>query len=673
MTESQKNHRDHRWISIIALIWATLLIAIYILNYTNPLTPRWARLIQTLKEFTLLGLLLGGAYGWGKLILAKWHDWPEEQFNSIWAFGFGFGVMWIATFVVSAFHLLHPIWPWILIVGGWMALIGTRPLPRLHRPSMPSTAMHWFFLVVIICNLGYTLLAWSLIPPLAWDEVSYHLPIPLIFIEAKGFVNIPTIVHSNWPSGMEMLNTLSLLMGSEILPHLIITAMTVLTAIGLAHFARRWLNQDTAWLAAAIYLATPMIKHLAGLALIEGALGFFGFLAIWAGYVWLENGSWRDLFIAGALGGLAASIKLTGAAIPLVIGATGLIWLLLHRRDELKYSMLHFILYGLTALIVVMPWYIKSIIYTGNPIWPFLYTFLGGRDWDIVGEQFHIAWLHSPNLAITVWNYLKGLWYLTVQSDQFGGYRLGPLIVAFSPLSLLFCRRKYWLIGYLTLVSWGVYTIWFFTTHQTRFLMGIVPVLVLMTAYVINSLLRLWPGWLTELGKVALVIYLASGLPFVDVRQWNMITDRWPYIAGHISRDEFLMKHVDAYQTFQYANHNLPSDAKVLLAIWETRGYYLDRDAIWANPIGQRVIKWEQFDSVEVLGRFLKSLGITHIFWNQKLVIDDFANEMLTDSVIVGDVANEMYIDQLLRNLLADYGTPIYEHSGCAVYELQIY
>jgi hypothetical protein len=666
-----RNQQGNLWIGTIALLWIVLLIVMWILHYTNFLIPRWSGIIRVAKEFILLGGVLGAVYGWGRVILAQLYAQPNEQLNMVWVFGLGFGVLWIATFVVSALHLLHPVWPWILIIGGWLAFIRTMPPPRLRLPIVPSTTIHWFFLIVMICSLSYSLLTWSLIPPLAWDEVSYHLPIPLTFIEAKGFVSIPTIVHSNWPSGMEMLNVLALMMGSEILPHLIVTAMTVLTAIGLACFAQRYFDHDTAWLAATIYLTIPMVKNLAGLALIEGALGFFGFLAIWAGYGWIKEGSWRDLFLAGVLGGLAASIKLTGAAIPLIIGITGLVGLLLHQQYGLKRSILQFTIYGSTVLIVVMPWYLKSIIYTGNPIWPFLYTAFGGRDWDILGERLHMAWLHDPNIAPTIWNYIKGLWYLTVRSTQFGGYRLGPLILL-APLSLLFWRRNYRLMEYLILVSWGIYTIWFFTTHQTRFLMGMVPVLVLLAAYATNYLLCLWPSCLAALGKVALVVYFTTVLPFVDGRQWDLIANRWPYIAGHISRDEFLMSHVDAYPAFQYANDNLPQDAKVLLAIWETREYYLDRNAVWANPIGQRVIKWEKFKNVRTLARFLRSLGITHVFWNRNLAIEDVTKKSSTDSVITEAIANEIYTDQLLRNLSTDCGEIIYESNGFIIYKLHM-
>jgi hypothetical protein len=448
------------------------------------------------------------------------------------------------------------------------------------------------------------------------------------------------------------------MMGSEVLPHLIVTAMTLLTALSMARFVQQWFDGDTAWLAATVYLAMPMVKYLAGVALIEGPLGFFGFLTIWAGYVWLESRAWRDLAVAGVLGGLTASIKLTGAAVPLAVGGMGLLWSLLRRRDRSWQNALQFAGYGLIALAVVAPWYVRSYVNTGNPFWPFLYPVFGGRYWDSVGDQIHTAWLHRPNLAPTLWNYVGGLWYLTVRWTQFGGHRIGALILAQVPLAVLLWRRKPWLLGYLIGVSWGVYTMWFFTSHQTRFLMGVVPVLALLAAYVTNRLLQLWPRWLATPGRMALILYFVMGLPFVNARQRTLVADRWPYVAGRISREEFLRGHVDAYPAFEYANQHLPQDAKVLLAIWETRGYYLDRVAIWANPISQRVIKWEGFNDAGILTAFLRSRGITHVFWNEDLKIED--------------VTNEAHTDRLLRALLVNYGELIYEHDGFAIYQLSM-
>lgn len=656
-----------RWPILVALAWIALLAVVWLWIYGRVPVPRPAGLARLARELALLAFVLGAAYGWGRLALSGWHTPHGARPNPYFVAGLGFGVLWLSTLAVAALQLLGPAWPWLLLGAGWLALLaGAGPgLLRfrsgfhaaLRAPDLSSwTLFDWFLLLVMVFSLGYSLLAWALVPPLAWDEISYHLPIPRAYIRAGGLVNLPAIVHSNWPAGMEMLDTLALLMGSEVLPHLIVTAMTALTALGLAALARRLLDRGTARLAAALYLSMPMVKYLAGVALIEGALGFYGLLAIWSGFAWLESRDRRDLVLAGLLGGLTASIKLTGAALPLAVGIVGLAWMVLRARREPGRALAHFVAYGLVAFLVVTPWYVKSTIYTGNPIWPFAFNVLGGRNWDVTGDQIHNAFLHLPNLAPTLKNYVAGLWYLTVRWPQFGGLRLGGAILALAPLSLLFWRQKRGLLGYLVAVSAGVYTAWFLTTHQTRFLMGIVPVLALLAAYAFTRLTADRPPWLAALAEVAMVLYLAVGLPFVDAGQRALIGDRWPYVAGHISRREFLAGHVNGYPAFEYANEHLPPDALVLLATFETRGYYLDRATIWANPVGQRLFKWEQFATARDAALFLHAQGVTHIFWN--------------DGLLIPNVANEEYTARLLRSLLDEYGRPLYNAEGFAIYEL---
>mgnify|MGYP002682303869 CR=1 FL=1 len=130
-----------------------------------------------------------------------------------------------------------------------------------------------------------------------------------------------------------------------------------------------------AWLAAALYLSMPMVKFLAGVALIEGALGFFGFLAIWAGYVWLQTQRWRDLIAAALLGGLAASVKLTGAAIPLAVGVVGLVGLLIRHRERARLPLVQFTAYGLISLAVgkrgsLVSGAIRSVVsVASHPFW----------------------------------------------------------------------------------------------------------------------------------------------------------------------------------------------------------------------------------------------------------------------------------------------------------------
>ncbi len=88
------------------------------------------------------------------------------------------------------------------------------------------------------------------------------------------------------------------------------------------------------------------------------------------------------------------------------------------------------------------------------------------------------------------------------------------------------------------------------------------------------------------------------------------------FLAGQQTREEYLRRNSLGYTAYQYANEHLPADAYVWLALYEVRGYYLDRDYMWANPISQRDLKLEQYSSAEELAQELQRRGFTHILFS---------------------------------------------------------
>ncbi len=111
---------------------------------------------------------------------------------------------------------------------------------------------------------------------------------------------------------------------------------------------------------------------------------------------------------------------------------------------------------------------------------------------------------------------------------------------------------------------------------------------------------------------------------FLLANSWVMQPERraqlsaaLPYLAGRQPAEEYLTQRVPGYPAFVYANGNLPPDAVVWMAVWESRGYLLDREYLWANPISQRYIRLEQFDTPESVVQHLRELGVTHILFNR--------------------------------------------------------
>lgn len=626
-----------------------------------------------LHEMGLLGFLLGGAFGYGTFILKTTGlRKTRDGFYYIHAITLGLGVLAHLSLALGALSLLYEIAAWALLVPGMaMASLELYKLYNRHRsnilgqitqvevPSVFSAVLS----LILITNCLYPLLTDALSPPLWWDEVAYHLAVPKIYIQNHAITYIPFIPYSNWPMEAEMLFALGLLLRSETLAHLIEWSAFLLICWSLYLSGKRFFSPQIGLLAAVLFSSTPMAISLAGTGLIEPTLTLYVFLATISFLEWTETQQREAWILSAIFGGLAASTKLNGALIPLVLGILTAAFTLKWTKS-LKRAWAHFSLFGLISFAVVAPWYLKNWIHTGNPFWPFLLEILGGRDWDSLGNEYLLGFIRKPNLPPTILNWLAGLWYLTFDYQKFGSpqVRLGahylPILPLAIPAILLEqapARRILRKIAFLGLIY---YTLWFLQTHQSRFLMPTTPVLALLAAYGVT--------WLAGVGKekclgiiqCGLILLLLSTHWFFNSSARGLIADRWQYLSGRIDREEFLTSRVSGYAVFSYANENLPEDAYVLLALYECRGYYLDRKYMWANPISQRALRLEQFATADELSNELRARGFTHVLF-RPVGLERYAY-----------IRHAEKITQLTRALLREKANLIMSTPDLELYEL---
>lgn len=578
------------------------------------------------REIGLLSVLIGGAFGYGVFALRITGLYRiRDGFYYVYAISLGLGIVAHLTLALGALHLLYEIAAWALLVPGIVMTLVELYQHRYVRfgqfaqSEFPSTFTA-ILLVVLISNLIYPLLTDALSPPLWWDEVAYHLAVPKIYVQHHAVIYIPFIPYSNWPMEAEMLFTIGLLLHSEVLAHLIEWSAFLLTCWSLYLAGKRFFSPQIGLLSAVLFSSTPMVISLAGTGLIEPSLTLYVFLATVAYLEWVKTQQRKDWILSALFGGLAASTKLNGALIPLVLGIL-IATITLKRTRSLKQAWTHFSLYGLISFGVVSPWYLKNWVHTGNPFWPFLLEILGGRDWDPLGNEYLLGFIRKPNLPLTIPNWFAGLWYLTFDYQQFGSsqIRIGtsflvllPLILPAILLEKAQARRILHQVFILALIY---YTLWFLQTHQARFLIPTTPVLAVLTAYGVTWLAESGKGKLSGITQCGLILLLLSTHWFFNPSARGLISDRWQYLSGQISREDFLATRVPGYSVFSYANQNLPEDAYVLLALYECRGYYLNRRYMWANPISQRILRLEQFATPEELNKELQLRGFTHILF----------------------------------------------------------
>lgn len=534
----------------------------------------------------------------------------------------------------------------------------------------PHAARRTAFLTWALVAIGALSAAMTLVGALAppsgndWDGLAYHLAAPKVYLRHGSIHFIPYDSHTNFPFTLEMLYGLGLSLAGTPLASLFHWVCALLAAVAVAaflatHFGVGARAEGTAaktalpgWappLAGAFVLTVPQVAWEATTAYIDLGTTLYQFLALYAVFNavcgaprpapdtdgdGVGQGAFSWWVVAGAMSGWAMGTKMT-AMLPfgMLVAAAGL-WALLRRRRAWR---------GVLALAVVgvavaSPWYVKSWIWTNNPVYPFFYRlFPNSVNWTKeMDEAYRKEQAEYFGLGRAPRQFLMAPWttamdgsaFFTVRTrearegrrprdiaEAWGGDVRGSLGVALLGLAPLlpFARRHDWRVYWALAYIGGSYLSWFFLTQQSRYLLPIVA-----PAGAIGALVLAWlpHGFLrAAAGCFAAAVLLIN---MTVVYQWIYEPTR-RVVFGAESRDAYLRRTLpELYPALSFVNR-LPPESRVAF-FQEVRGFYADREYFWANPLQHNLIPYEQFEDGAAMARFLRErLGITHALVNDLL------------------------------------------------------
>jgi hypothetical protein len=208
-----------------------------------------------------------------------------------------------ACFFLAAVGQLRPI---PLIALTIIAIVGGAWRARNSAP--PSSS-------VIVFAIGIVpLFVLALYPPIAFDETLYHLPFVRALAHNGALRFLPAMRFPVFPQIHELLCVPAFLLDGDVATHLVALAEVLVTAGLLIEWGRRY-DVRTGWLAAALFLGSPLVVRLATITYVEAALALF----VAAGFYALDR---ERFLLAGFFLGTACSVKYLGwyfAAAALVI------------------------------------------------------------------------------------------------------------------------------------------------------------------------------------------------------------------------------------------------------------------------------------------------------------------------------------------------------------------
>jgi 4-amino-4-deoxy-L-arabinose transferase-like glycosyltransferase len=506
-------------------------------------------------------------------------------------------------------------------------------------------------------GLAWILLAWCLLtfgaalaPPadLDWDGLAEHLAQAAVYARTGHYAPLWYDHHSHFPALVQMLYALGLLLDGAALAKLFHWAFGLLALGAVGAIADHFLGRGSGKWAALVWATTPLVGGLMQIGYVDLATTAYGLLALLAFLHWRRAASPRALAVAALMAAGAMATKMQG--IPLFgILLAGVLATAVTRRWPAGRSLRHAALFCAVVLVIAGPWYAKSWLTTGNPVYPFAYGVFGGKHWgpaearqyDYHQKEFGVDHLPPPDT----------FYALPRLQRTFTGPR-SPLNLLLAPWNLSFSPVPFtetWRQGNRALRS-ALLVNWIGPLYFLG-LLGLVALRLTRPpgtptpgwrncTAILLLFLPLWLWWLASMQfarylipSLALLAPCAGLACHLAARRWIqalpllwaaaaltatclVVAPPLACVSGMVPADTYLRATCEVYEPSMALNQVMPPTGKAIL-YGEPRGFYIARDYMWGDPGHHRIIPYERLKTPTALVAHLRSMGITHALINQ--------------------------------------------------------
>ena len=563
-----------------------------------------------------------------------------------------------AVLLLAILHGLYAA-PVVLAVGV-LAALGGRRLVRLRpwsglRFSLEDLpfALAVGFLLVHLPNALY--------PVLDHDDNVYHLYLPTRYLATHALDAPVFSLYGSMPHLIEVLYAVPLALGDFVAGKVFAFSIHFWILAGLGGFVRPRLGRLGVGVAALLYVSGQNVEQHLGTAYNEPILGFFLLGAALAFGVWWETRRAAYLAIVGIACGGACASKYTVWLFVAAIFAS--IAVAIIRLEPDRSRRLHAALILVAPCgVLVLPWILRNVITTGNPVYPNLIGVFGGPYWTEIQAHQHWTSLSMNGGANKDFaSYLllplrlvdnAGLFY----AMTFSGGLMGNFLVG------LVLPQSYRRVGvYLQMMAIGGLLAWAFSVQGGRYLVALVPLITLAATFCLAGRRLL----------VAVAVF-TIGIAIVQRTRHPAMTTPGGDVFSH-SREELLTRNGN-WSLCQFLNRELPADAKVL-SLWENRLFFLERpfeaDPLYEAPSG---LAWlRKLDDPAAFARALAARGFTHVIVNpyplRSYLSNDMGLSLLDDRVYP---LRQLVRDNRLWNAFRSrYLEPVPVSGGVLVYRLR--
>ena len=567
-----------------------------------------------LAHLGLAALTVLAWLGLGSVVLARGPRVGDPLLDLLNRIGAGALSFALLTFAAGWAGVLYR--PAYIPVFAAAALLGTakcipwaRAAPRPHLRDWAPWQLA--LLGLLVAYVGLDVLAVSA-PISSPDALLYHAADPALFEKAHRIYAVPWNSSSYEPFSVEMLVLDGFLLWNPVQGAFAPLLLAFVALAAVSGFAHRVAGRSGALLAGAIFFAQPFMVWEATSVFIESGIALAVALAAWNLLRFARHSERSALVLAGVFAGGAAGMKYLGLIAALTLAAV--VAAILARRLTPRLA----VAFGLPALAVALPWYVKNAVLTGNPFYPHLF---GGLNSSASSELTSTMETFGHGHGVLDFALLPAR--LLADGRPFdGGQYLSPLFLIFAPVALFLRGRAAVRVAWAGVLLYVV--VWFVTTQQARFLVPLMPALAVLGALGIVTLAR--EG---RLGRLV-VVTVTTGALVVSLGASTVYAVQFASVVlGNEPKQQFLREKVSNYDGVEWLNRTLPPRARVATDIWAL--FYLRMRYATFGTMGDLL---PPDVGAKATRAFVARYGITHI------------------AILDGDVARRRQVGYLHARLL---------------------
>jgi hypothetical protein len=538
-----------------------------------------------LIELGLCLLILFAGFLAGKKVLLRFLPQPSLSPPELIISSIGLGLLFFSLvgFLLGLVHLLfRPFLLFIIILVVLYILIeekGRAFLP-FYKLSFSREKTGFFIFLFLLIAVSNILAAFS--PVIFYDALVYHVGLPGEYLSAHRIFYLPYNMHGNLPQAGEMIYLFALIVKSGVPAKLLNSFFGLLSALTIYFIGRRISSPRAGFFSALIFYSLPQLFLLSSLVNVDFLSTFLLLLSLYFVISFLQ-GQGKMIYLSGVFAGFALAVKYQNL-VPVALLAIMILILRGEKEVPLPFSRRKgaLIFLGL-SFIVISPWLIKNLIFTGNPVFPFFYNLFGGRDWGAPEAGFLYQTLSGRiGGKVELLPFLATFFAIISRWAQLGFHRFITPVAVLIPFFLI--RRK---PGLALLGIFGVAQLLIFA-----FISGNIANLFRYTLFAYALLFLCLGSFLSRfrfrrLASAFLIILVTLGIGW-GIAFRETLTASYRAVFSSLPRDEYITRFVPSYPLMIKAAEK--GRGRGVLFIGETRGFYAPKGAIVPSANNGRYI-----------------------------------------------------------------------------------